>query len=322
MFHGEVSPEIARGLIHLRTCIAKAGIPSSCLDETLTVATWNIREFGRRRRTQAAIHYIAEIIGQFDLVAVTELRDNVEDLRRVLQILGPYWRVLFSDFNTDAAGNHERIAFVYDKRAVAWTGLAGEADPEKQKQGDDYVSKLEWWRSPYMASFASGNFDFILLAAHVRYGKSVKRRAAAIGALADWVDGRMGQKHVVDRDFFVLGDFNITSRRSATFKALTKHRLRIPGALMQNRVLKATNVRGTKPYDQIAFDGHYTPEPLAAGVLSFTMEDLELLFPHDEYGLTPEQCTYQLSDHIPLWMQVDTDIDGELLDQQAQPSDP
>ena len=43
---------------------------------------------GRRvipiRRTDAAIHYIAEILGQFDLIAIVELRDNLEDLGRAL----------------------------------------------------------------------------------------------------------------------------------------------------------------------------------------------------------------------------------------------
>ena len=50
--------------------IAAAAIPSSKLDESLNIATWNIREFGRRPRLDASLHYIAEIIGQFDLVAV------------------------------------------------------------------------------------------------------------------------------------------------------------------------------------------------------------------------------------------------------------
>ena len=57
-----------------------AKIPSSKLDETINIALWNIREFGRVRRTDAAIHYIAEIIGQFDLDAIVELRYNLVDL--------------------------------------------------------------------------------------------------------------------------------------------------------------------------------------------------------------------------------------------------
>jgi hypothetical protein len=89
MFHGRVLPEIAAGLKVLRKRIAEAAIPSSRLDESLNIATWNIREFGRKRRSQAAIHYIAEILGQFDVVSVVELRDDLSDLGRVMEILGP-----------------------------------------------------------------------------------------------------------------------------------------------------------------------------------------------------------------------------------------
>src|SRR5262249_60615005 len=106
MDHGTVSPEIAKGLKVLRSRIAKAGIPSSKLDETLNIATWNIREFGRKARSDAAIHYIAEIIGQFDLVSIAELRGNLGDLGRVLAILGPYWRVRYSAPPPGDRGKH------------------------------------------------------------------------------------------------------------------------------------------------------------------------------------------------------------------------
>jgi hypothetical protein len=49
MFHGNVSLEIAEGLKLLRKRIATANIPSSKLDETLNIATWNVREFGKKR---------------------------------------------------------------------------------------------------------------------------------------------------------------------------------------------------------------------------------------------------------------------------------
>ena len=109
MFHGTPSPEVARGLKILRKRIGDAVIPPSKLDETLNLATWNIREFGRkrnnRRRSHAAIHYIAEILSQFDLIGITEVRDDLTDLGRVMDILGPYWRAVFSDFSADRAGN-------------------------------------------------------------------------------------------------------------------------------------------------------------------------------------------------------------------------
>ncbi len=47
MHHGDVSPEIAAGLLALKKRIDAAKIPPSKLDETINVAVWNIREFGK-----------------------------------------------------------------------------------------------------------------------------------------------------------------------------------------------------------------------------------------------------------------------------------
>ena len=65
MFHGTVSLEIANGLRALRRRIEAANIPTSQLDKTLNLATWNIRKLGMKRRTQAENHYIAEILGPY-----------------------------------------------------------------------------------------------------------------------------------------------------------------------------------------------------------------------------------------------------------------
>lgn len=87
MEHGQVSKEIAKGLIALQERIKTAKIPPSKLDETLNIATWNIREFGKAKRSEAAIHYIAEILGQFDIVSIVELQQDLTDLGHVLKIL-------------------------------------------------------------------------------------------------------------------------------------------------------------------------------------------------------------------------------------------
>ncbi len=59
MHYGNPPWYIAQGLIELRERIERANIPASRLDESLNVATWNIREFGRRRRLNASIYFIS-----------------------------------------------------------------------------------------------------------------------------------------------------------------------------------------------------------------------------------------------------------------------
>ena len=313
MDHGNISKEIAQGLVELQARIKKAGIPSSKLDETLNIATWNIREFGKKKRKEASIHYIAEILGQFDIIGVVELRDDLTDLGRVLKILGPYWRAVYSDMIPDLGGNRERIAFIYDKRAVVFNGLAAEANPPRTKQGQEYHSKLSWWRSPYLASFRAGNFDFVVLTAHIRWGDDEKGRKGELQMLADWIEEKRKDKTNEDNDLIVMGDFNIPSRDSDLFKAITSKGLQIPKALQ--KLSFGTNLAKDKRYDQILHFPIY-PDNFTnnGGILDFYMNDIEPLFP----GMNKNDFTYQLSDHLPLWIQINTDIDGQVLDQIIQ----
>lgn len=310
MFHGTITAEIAQGLKVLRERIEASTIPSSKLDETLNIATWNIREFGKVRRSEAAIHYIAEILGQFDLISLVELRDDITDLGRVLKILGPYWRVVYSDMIPDAGGNRERLAFLYDKRAVAFTGMAANVNPPRKKSGSEYVPEFTWWRSPYMASFSAGNFDFLVLVTHIRWGDKQADRIPELRSLAEWVDLKRRQETSEDKDILVMGDFNIPSNKGALFEAITSKGLAIPKALQKLQF--GTDLAKGKRYDQIL---HYPiyPENFTnvGGILDFYQGDSESLFP----GLSKDRFTFQLSDHLPLWMQLHTDIQSQQLDQ-------
>jgi len=316
MNHGKVSKEIAAGLLALKKRIAVAKIPSSKLDETLNLASWNIREFGKARRSEAAIHYLAEILGQFDLIGIVELRDDLTDLGRVLKILGPYWRAVYSDMIPDAGGNRERLGFIYDKRAVTFNGLAAEANEPRAKKGFEYLPEKSFWRSPYMASFKSGSFDFVVLTTHIRWGDNDEARRQEIEMLADWIEAKRLEKTSEDKDLIVMGDFNIPSRTDALFKAITKHGLQIPKALLG--VQFGSNLEKDKRYDQILHHPIY-PENFtnAGGVLDFYGDEARIkeLFPG---GMTKEKFTYQLSDHLPLWMQINTDIEGQKLEQIIQ----
>ncbi|UCD93450.1 MAG: endonuclease/exonuclease/phosphatase family protein [Candidatus Zixiibacteriota bacterium] len=311
MYHGPISKEIANGLKTLRKRINKAKIPASSLDETINLATWNIREFGRRPREEAAIHYIAEIMNQFDFIAVTELRDNLSDLKRVLKILGPYWKAVFSDYIADPGGNRERVAYVYDKRAVVFTGLAAEADARrvKDRETGEYLPEQSWWRKPFMASFRAGSFDFVGLTAHIRWGSGDAARIAPLELLAKWLSARVNEEHLVDKDFIVMGDFNIPSEDDELFAAITSEGLRIPDAL---RGITGSNLAQNKRYDQILHYPRFTKcFSNRGGVLDFYADDQEALFP----GMELRDFTYQLSDHLPLWIHVNTRPANEQLDQ-------
>jgi len=314
----KVSKEIAKGLLVLRDRIDASGIPSSKLDESFNLATWNIRDFGKTARSQAAIHYIAEVLGQFDLIGVIELRDDLRDLRRVLDVLGPYWRAVYSDAVLDVGGNRERVAYVYDKRQVNFNGMASAAFPRRTKKGTEWVPEFNWWRPPYVASFKSGSFDFIVISAHIRWGDSEAGREPELAALAQWAAEKLAlfkkdKRSFDDQDLFVMGDFNIPSVQSPLFRAVTSLGLRVPSALAKQDL--GSNLEKNKRYDQILHLPHY-PETFAnkGGVLDFYSGNHKALFP----SLTKKAFTYQMSDHLPIWIQVNTDIDGKRLDQIIQ----
>lgn len=314
MFIQDIDRDTAKRLKTLKKRIEKANIPSSKLDETLNIAAWNIRDFGKSDRTTAAKYFIAEILNQFDLIALTEVRDNLADFLDVFRILGPYWKFVMSDFRPDRAGNRERVAYIYDERMCQFTGLAAEADPPRKRgakshvEDDDYQARYTWWRAPYMASFKSGNFDFTLLTAHMRWGSGEDEREVALRNLAEWIHVRQNSKYVFDRDIIVMGDFNIPKVGDPLYQALTGKGLKMPDSLAD---VKFTNVAGGKSYDQIlhypytksSFTGH-------GGALDFITGGHKALFP----DLTRKQFTYQMSDHLPLWVQLDVDVDGAFLD--------
>ncbi len=323
MHHGDVSPEIAAGLLALKARIDAAKIPSSKLDETINVAVWNIREFGKKRRTLPALHYIAEILGQFDLIALVELRDNLEDFGRVCNFLGPSWDLVYSDWMSDPGGNRERTGFLYDRRAVTFNGLAAEVDAPRGKKGTEYLATQSFWRAPYMCSFRAGNFDFVAVATHTRWGDSVAGREAELGMLADWLDVRRKDKSFEDEDLVVMGDFNTPKLDDKLFKALTRRGLQAPDSLVKLKAGDVTvggsNLNKDARYDQIL----HMPTTKKrftnfGGTLDFHISDAHIkeLFPGKGYSRT--EFSYQLSDHFPIWVQIRTDIDGERLNQIVQ----
>src|SRR5262245_22104679 len=155
----DVDAEIA----HLRAHKATRGIPTKAATRLL-VATWNIANFGAQERRPQDLRLIAEILSWFDVVAIQECRENYGDLANVAHTLGPPYRLLLSD----AAGNNERMAFVYDSAKLALLEEIGEVSfpPSQLKHVKllGITAKFEGWdRNPYFASFqASAQFAFSL----------------------------------------------------------------------------------------------------------------------------------------------------------------
>lgn len=95
----------------------------------LRIATWNVRDFDTPRyayRLDEAFYYIAEIISAFDLVALQEVRGDLDPFDRVMAILGRDWQYVMTDADESTAAGNERMVFVFNTNRVRFQGTAGE----------------------------------------------------------------------------------------------------------------------------------------------------------------------------------------------------
>lgn len=160
------------------------------------------------------------------------------------------------------------------------------------------------------------NFDFVILGAHIRWGDSEELRQNELQKLADWVAERQNERFILDKDVILVGDFNVPDVKSKLYEAIVSRGLKMPVALMG---LHGSNLEKNKRYDQIphspTFTGSFTGK---AGVVDFYAGGFGALFPGVK--MSKLEGTFQLSDHLPLWIELNTDDDGYKLDQIVNPA--
>jgi endonuclease/exonuclease/phosphatase family metal-dependent hydrolase len=321
---------------HLRSDLPD-GIPRRTRESSIIVGTWNLRDFDNNKyrhgpRRRESLHYIAEIISNFDVCALQEVNEDLEPLRQVLRLLGPDWDFIATDVTVGVSGNRERMAFVYDKSKVSFRNIAGEVVLPKSALLPD---EQQFARTPFMVRFQAGWFRFALCTVHIYFGSNTqgsdgyKRRVAEIENIAKEMAERADDE---DENYILLGDFNIKNPVDETMSALTQAGFILPPELFPSNVL------GTKFYDQIAFRTRQDEVTfLSAGAFNFT----NTLFKPEHYShyadVLPERhrdlshdgtprdtgkdkdyyssrwMTWQMSDHLPLWVELAIDFADEHL---------
>jgi hypothetical protein len=155
----------------------------------LLLATWNIREFGSSKkygeRLNESIQYIAEIINHFDLVAVQEVRENLADLKRLIQVLGNWWEYIVTDVVAGRSGNTERIAFLYDTRKVRFDHVAGEVT---LPDGKTIVRQLA--RTPFLCRERGRVVSYVAYISLLRLGQGCGSAATEIQRLSEFLAGK------------------------------------------------------------------------------------------------------------------------------------
>jgi len=321
---------IVERLLALRAQLDRE-IPAKTATDTLLLATWNIREFGDNRRNES-LHYLAEIISRFDLVAVQEVAGNIDGLEKLVALLGHNWDYIVTDSTAGTAGGSERMAFIYDRCKVFFRKVAGEIVLPESK----LINKqLQFARTPFCVAFQAGWFKFMLTTVHIYYGTKGNedpRRVEEISTIAKFLKERAAKEN---ESYILLGDFNIANLGDATMKALEKQSFYIPQAIREH----PSDLAKTKHYDQIAFKLKlesnmtvFSEKEQHAGTFDFTKtvytsQDLdiyrEFFDEKNTVGKTEKQIsnyyltkwrTFEMSDHLPLWIELKVDFSNQYLE--------
>jgi endonuclease/exonuclease/phosphatase family metal-dependent hydrolase len=284
------------------------GIPRKRADRLL-IATWNIANLGVQQRRSKDYRLIAEIISWFDLVAVQEVNDNLQGLEGVREWLPDRYRALYSD----ASGNRERMAFLYDSRKVGVQEEIGELAPPPKDSRSIRLREIRrafegFDRTPYLGTFRAGRLVFTLVNVHLYYGGASKqdldRRALETLAVARWADIRRRSGYASTHDVICLGDFNLprVSPGDRIYEALTRRGLRIP----RHQTQIGTSISEDRHYDQIAFfPGETATEHTGEiGVVDFDGAVFHRLWESGTRKQFNAYVRYYLSDHRPLWAQA------------------
>jgi endonuclease/exonuclease/phosphatase family metal-dependent hydrolase len=275
---------------------------------TLLLVTWNIANLGLQKRREKDLKLIAHMLGWFDIAAIQEVNDNYADLKAIVALLPKSYRMLISD----AAGNNERVAFVYDSSKVEQLEKVGEiAIPPAQMSKITLPGSTQTFkgfdRNPYIAAFKAGNFTFQLANVHLFYGSKKKtdidRRCLETFAVARWCDLRRKSKYAYCEDIIALGDFNLPECKPGdpVYDALISRGLKLPAHGTQ---VPGSNLTGSEQYDQLAFfptnTGEYTGK---IGVFDFDGAVFKKLWDSKGQTVFRAYVRYYLSDHRPMWAQ-------------------
>jgi endonuclease/exonuclease/phosphatase family metal-dependent hydrolase len=169
---------------------------------------------------------------------------------------------------------------------------------------------------------------------HIYYGKSTKvdpRRLAEITNLATtlakssakFTSGRVhtptGESEIKE-NLMLLGDFNIFNRKDATMQALDKAKFVVPAGLQS---IPGSNVAKNRHYDQIAYYEmlYGMTHTGRAGVFDYyehvfreaDEESYRAVWSKTKARGFNDWRTYQMSDHLPMWVEMRIDDADEYL---------
>ncbi|KAE8970504.1 hypothetical protein PF004_g26323 [Phytophthora fragariae] len=279
-------------------------------NRSLIVASWNIRNISRRKET-VLLERIAEVLDEFDLVALQEVRDLIV-LKRLKTML-PGWDYVVSEpVGRKSPGTKKRVeryAFFYRRSAVRLVEKCS------LLEGNNNVFNRLPCVATFRATKATGlpPLELALMNVHVSFGAKEDRHAEILelNRLAMELSERVGD----ERKVVVLGDFNLSPQD--VLGSLGSHKMaliRSPlsttvfGKLYDNIWLDRAEFSSNNPGEDhylvdsgvLRVDWRYYP-PSKSSRIS-VQNPMDAMLPRLQTYMSRVQCGYELSDHCPVWV--------------------
>lgn len=276
---------LRRALRCVKIFLFIAGVSASVATPAATqeiIASWNIRNLGwNNQKDFQALGYVGS---HFDFIAVQEVmnEDGIAEFQAALiaETMADWER---SCSHLIGRGSYrEMYCFVW-------------RTDQFSLEGGELVyldSRDVFAREPYSAVFTSASgFRFVATSIHAIYGNSVAERqieAQALRGYYDWLSESFPGVPV-----FLMGDFNLAPTNPAWAPlGEVMHPLIQEGAT----TISTIDGRFANLYDNIWAPANRELPIQAAGRLEF---------PHQLLGMTHEEARAHVSDHIPVWVQID-----------------
>lgn len=264
-------------------------------EKELKFASWNIRILSNGSRDDNELQKIANILVDYNFIAIVELRDE-EVLKRLQKILTAMGKTYHYDISPKVGrGVKERVAFLYNPAFIEIV-QPGERYPDEADGKDDFI------RDPYWATFRAGKFDFSVIAVHIIWGNRVTDRRAeimALGAVYEHVQERNGAD---EDDILLVGDFNRDPGDMKAFGTL----MAVPEMTSLFALPQKSHIKDSSLYDNILFQ--------ASALTEYTGKCGIDRFDETDFANNDKAANDAVSDHRPVWaiFRIDTDDDGQI----------
>lgn len=257
-------------------------------EERLTIMSFNIQIFGKSKAAKPEVmDILADIIMQYDMVAIQEVRDaSGTAVPMLMEMLTPDYDYFLGP-REGRSNSKEQYLFIWDSRKFDMIGNYVFNDSE------------DWFeRDPLAAHFQTydGGMDFVIINNHIS-PKTAEEEIPYLIAVADEVE-----MHFKESDLIILGDFNADGGYFPEEELIDVFGLDRWQSLIGNSV-NTTVAKSDNTYDRIIVSNYFLQDITGeTGVYYF--EDY-----YDFSHLTIEPKN--VSDHYPVWIEIYNDKDTD-----------